>query len=47
MCIPATQTFRPRVAVLQEVYRETKKLLFPHNSDRKMRLPRHVAPKPW
>ncbi|KAG7395546.1 hypothetical protein PHYBOEH_003635 [Phytophthora boehmeriae] len=39
------KTFRPRVAILQEIYLETKKLLFPDGS-RKMRLPDDIAPKP-
>ncbi|EGZ07438.1 hypothetical protein PHYSODRAFT_528725 [Phytophthora sojae] len=41
------ETFRPRVTMLQEIYQETKTLLFPNGGDRKMRLPREVAPKPW
>ncbi|POM74359.1 Phosphatidylinositol glycan, class H [Phytophthora palmivora] len=40
------ETFRPRVAVLQDIYQETKALLFPNGSDRKMRLPDDVAPRP-
>ncbi|KAL4166985.1 hypothetical protein KRP22_012472 [Phytophthora ramorum] len=40
------ETFRPRVAVVQEIYQETKKLLFPNGSDRKMQLPTAVAAKP-
>lgn len=40
------QTFRPRVAVLQEIYSETKKLLFPEHGDRRMHLPEEVAPAP-
>ncbi|CEG40788.1 phosphatidylinositol n-acetylglucosaminyltransferase subunit h [Plasmopara halstedii] len=38
------QTFRPRVAVLQEVYLETVRLLFPDGTDLNMRLPEGVAP---
>ncbi|KAG1707962.1 hypothetical protein DVH05_024615 [Phytophthora capsici] len=38
------ETFRPRVAVLQGIYQETKALLFPNASDRKMHLPDGVAP---
>ncbi|KAG7386528.1 hypothetical protein PHYPSEUDO_015538 [Phytophthora pseudosyringae] len=41
------ETFRPRVALLQDIYQETKMLLFPSDSDRKMRLPDGVAPRPW
>ncbi|KAG6616915.1 phosphatidylinositol n-acetylglucosaminyltransferase subunit h [Phytophthora cinnamomi] len=41
------ETFRPRVTVLQGIYQETKKLLFPDGSNRKMQLPREMAPKPW
>ncbi|OWZ23273.1 hypothetical protein PHMEG_0001859 [Phytophthora megakarya] len=41
------ETFRPRVAVLQDIYQETKSLLFPKGSDRKMRLPDSVAPRPF
>ncbi|CAH0482134.1 unnamed protein product [Peronospora belbahrii] len=40
------ETFRPRVAVLQDIYQETQMLLFPDDSDRKMRLPDHVALRP-
>ncbi|KAL4146926.1 hypothetical protein PRNP1_010682 [Phytophthora ramorum] len=40
------ETFRPRVAVVQEIYQETKKLFFPNGSDRKMHLPTAVAAKP-
>ncbi|RLN89725.1 hypothetical protein BBJ28_00023688 [Nothophytophthora sp. Chile5] len=39
------QTFRPRIAVLQEIYRETKTLLFPdEDGGRKMHLPEEIAP---
>ncbi|KAK1937735.1 Phosphatidylinositol N-acetylglucosaminyltransferase subunit H [Phytophthora citrophthora] len=38
------ETFRPRIAVLQDIYRESKALLFPNTGDRKMRLPDGVAP---
>ncbi|KAE9137046.1 hypothetical protein PF010_g1459 [Phytophthora fragariae] len=41
------ETFRPRVTVLQEIYQETKRLLFPNDNVRKMQLPREVAPQPW
>lgn len=40
------EAFRPRVSVLQEIYQETKTLLFPNGSDRKMHLPHGVAPPP-
>ncbi|CAI5702383.1 unnamed protein product [Peronospora effusa] len=40
------KTFRPRVTVLQDIYHETKLLLFPNGSDRKMCLPNDVAPRP-
>lgn len=40
------QTFRPRVAVLQEIYLMTRTLLFPDGCDRTMRLPDGVAPRP-
>ncbi|KAG3003905.1 hypothetical protein PC123_g19649 [Phytophthora cactorum] len=40
------EKFRPRVAVLQDIYQETKMLLFPNGSERKMRLPGGVAPRP-
>ncbi|CAI5747207.1 unnamed protein product [Peronospora destructor] len=40
------ETFRPRVAVLQDIYHETKMLLFPNGSARKMCLPDDVAPRP-
>ncbi|ETI53353.1 hypothetical protein F441_03670 [Phytophthora nicotianae CJ01A1] len=39
------ETFRPRVVTLQEIYQDTKTLLFPHGSDRKMRLPEGIAPR--
>ncbi|KAI9916390.1 hypothetical protein PsorP6_018103 [Peronosclerospora sorghi] len=41
------ETFRPRIAVLQDIYLETRALLFPSGSDRTMRLPVDVSPRPW
>ncbi|CAI5729808.1 unnamed protein product [Hyaloperonospora brassicae] len=40
------ETFQPQVAVLQEIFLETKRLLFPVGSDRQPRLPTDIAPTP-